>query len=79
MRVLCDRGIAGAATTSDLSPSQSRHRHRWPPPTDCAANVASGRNTEENGRWPVGCGCGYRDTKQPSQLLLCFCASQINS
>ena len=33
------------------------------------------------GKWEmaVGCGCGSRDTKQPSQLLLCFCASQINS
>ena len=70
MRVLCDRGIAGAATTSDLSPSQSRHRHRWPPPTDCVANVASGRDTEENGRWRSGVGVGLGIQSNPPN---CYC------
>ena len=76
MRVLCDRGIAGAATMSNLSPSHCRHRHRWPPPTDCAANVASGRDTEESGRWRSGVGVGLGIQRSPPH---CFCASQINS
>ena len=70
MRVLCDRGIVGAAATSDLSPSQIRHRHRWPTPTNCAANIASGRDTEENGRWRSGVGMGLGIQSSPPN---CYC------
>ena len=63
MRVLCDRGIAGAAATRTFP-------HRWPPPTDCAANVASGRDTEENGRWWSGVGVGLGIQSNPPN---CYC------